>query len=237
MEQQLREGLQTMGFQPTDLQINQFIQFYHLLVEWNKKMNLTSITAPEEVITHHFLDSVSCASTSSFQKCHQLLDLGTGAGFPGIPLKILCPEKTFTLMDSLAKRINFLKVVSEKLGLEDLELVHARAEEAARNDQYREAFDGVVSRAVATLPVLLEYTVPFIKTGGWLICQKGPKAQEELREAQQAMNLLSVRFEEMVAVNIPGADLNHQVMVFQKEKKTPAKYPRKAGTPGKKPLS
>ncbi len=236
MEQQLREGLQEMGFHPSHLQINQFVQFYHLLVEWNNKMNLTSITAPEEVVTHHFLDSISCALAAQFQNCTQLLDLGTGAGFPGIPLKILYPKKKFTLMDSLAKRIRFLEVVSQILGLENLELVHARAEEAAKSVKYREVFDGVVSRAVAPLPVLLEYTVPFIETGGWFICQKGPKGQEELQEAQQAMKLLSVTLEEVVPVKIPGTDLKHQVLVFRKEKTTPGKYPRKAGTPGKNPL-
>jgi len=236
MERLLREGLQEMGFQPSALQIDQFIHFYRLLEEWNKKMNLTNIISPEEVVTHHFLDSASCASTPCFNKCDRILDLGTGAGFPGIPLKILYPEKSFTLMDSLAKRINFLKVVSETLGLEKLDLVHARAEEAAREGGYREVFDGVVSRAVASLPVLLEYTVPFIKKGGWLICQKGPKWQEELKEAEQAMKLLSVSLEEVVAVNIPKADLSHHVMVFRKDQRTSKKYPRKAGTPGKKPL-
>lgn len=236
MEQMLREGLLEMGFQPSSFQIHQFIHFYRLLEEWNQKMNLTSITSPEEVITHHFLDSASCASTPYFNNCDRLLDLGTGAGFPGIPLKILYPEKTFTLIDSLAKRINFLKVVSESLGLEKLDLVHARAEEAARDAGYREMFDGVVSRAVASLPVLLEYTIPFLKKNGWLICQKGPKWEEELQDAEQAMKLLSVSLVEVVPVNIPKTDLSHHVMVFRKDQTTPKKYPRKAGTPGKKPL-
>lgn len=236
MEQLLREGLLEMGFQPSSLQIDQFIRFFQLLEEWNKKMNLTSITSPEEVVTHHFLDSASCASTPYFKKCDRLLDLGTGAGFPGIPLKILYPGKTFTLMDSLAKRITFLKAVSESLGLEKLDLVHARAEEAAREVVYREMFDGVVSRAVASLPVLLEYTVPFIKKDGWLICQKGPKWREELQEAEQAMKLLSVSLEEVMLVNIPKADLSHHVMVFRKDQRTSKEYPRKAGTPGKRPL-
>lgn len=236
MEQLLHNGLVQMGFEPSSRQLDQFVQFYRLLEEWNKKMNLTAITSPEEVVTHHFLDSASCALTPYFNKCDHLLDLGTGAGFPGIPLKILYPEKSFTLMDSLAKRINFLKVVSENLGLDKLDLVHARAEEAARSEVYREVYDGVVSRAVASLPVLLEYTIPFIKKGGWLICQKGPKWREELQEAEQAMKLLFVSLEEVVPVDIPKADLSHHVMVFCKNQKTPEKYPRKAGTPGKKPL-
>ncbi len=236
MEQQLNQGLVEMGFTPTDRQIRQFIQFYNLLVEWNKKMNLTTLTEPMEVVIHHFLDSASCARTTQYEKCSKIVDLGTGAGFPGIPLSILYPEKHFTLVDSLAKRINFLKVVSETLGLQNVELVHARAEDAARKVEYRESFDGVVSRAVAALPVLLEYTVPFLKVNGWFICQKGPKWQEELKESEGAIKNLSVTLEEVISVVIPNTDLSHQVMVFKKDKETPDKYPRKAGTPGKKPL-
>jgi len=229
-------GMQKLKIPFTEAQLQQFEAYLELLLEWNQKMNLTAIKTPDEIITHHFLDSATCAVHSAYGDCQKILDLGTGAGFPGIPLKILFPSQDFVLMDSLKKRLTFLEVVKESLQLKRLELVHARAEEGARQEVYREQFDAVVSRAVASLPTLLEYTIPFIKVDGWFFCQKGPLWKEEIEDAKKAMQVLSVKLEDSLEIKVPYTELNHQLLVFRKTAATQKTYPRKAGTPGKKPI-
>ncbi|MDW7672279.1 MAG: 16S rRNA (guanine(527)-N(7))-methyltransferase RsmG, partial [Bacillota bacterium] len=229
-------GLGSMGFSVTESQLNQFTLFYDLLVEWNTRMNLTTLTEPGKVVTHHFLDSATCALSEAFSSMGNVLDIGTGAGFPGIPLKILFPQRQFTLMDSLRKRITFLQQAAVVMGLEKLQLIHARAEEAGKDSDHREQYDGVVSRAVASLPVLLEYAVPFLRVDGFFLCQKGPRWQGEIQESERAMRLLSVSLEESLPVRIPLTDMKHHLLVFRKTASTPSRYPRKPGTPAKKPL-
>lgn len=232
----LAEGIHQLNFTVTEKQLDQFALYYQLLMEWNEKMNLTAITEPEKVVTHHFLDSISCAKAPGFFESKQVIDLGTGAGFPGIPLQIMFPEQHYVLMDSLAKRVTFLETVIRQLGLEQVRLYHARAEQAGRNTQHREQYRLAVSRAVAALPVLLEYVVPLLKVGGRFYCQKGPRWREELDEAENAMKALHVMAVEIRTVHIPFTDLKHTLIVFQKTEATSFKYPRKPGTPAKKPL-
>ncbi len=235
-KQMMIQGMQELQIPSTKEKLQKFEIFLDLLMEWNQKMNLTAIKDSDEIITHHFLDSATCSLHSAYGDCQKILDLGTGAGFPGIPLKILFPAQDFVLMDSLKKRLIFLQVVKESLRFDRLELVHARAEEGARNKEYREGFDAVVSRAVAALPVLLEYTVPFLKVDGWFFCQKGPQWKEEMEYAQKAMQVLSVKLEDSMEVKVPFTDLNHQLLVFRKTAATQKAYPRKTGTPSKKPI-
>ena len=232
----LISGMKQLNISMNASQLEQFEKHLALLLEWNQKMNLTALSDPDEMITHHFLDSATCSLHSAYSKCNKILDLGTGAGFPGIPLKILFPEQEFVLMDSLRKRIDFLEQVKKDLNLEKITMIHARAEDAGREQPFREQFDGIVSRAVATLPVLLEYTIPFLKKDGWFFCQKGPQWQDEVEKAQKAMQVLSVKLEGNAQVHVPFTDLKHQLLVFRKTAVTQKTYPRKAGTPSKKPI-
>jgi len=236
LRHRLEDGLKQMGLSVSSHQLDQFGMFFELLLEWNQKMNLTTITDPEKVVTHHFLDSASCALSPGYDQAVELLDVGTGAGFPGVPLKILFPDQAYTLMDSLRKRITFLHHVTGTLELEKTRLIHMRAEDGGRDPQHREIYDAVVSRAVAGLPVLLEYAIPFVKVGGRFFCQKGPQWEEEMKEGQYAMKQLSVELEESLRVRIPFTELQHQLLVFRKTAATPSQYPRKPGTPAKKPL-
>lgn len=235
-QQKMIQAMQELKIPFEKHQLHQFDRYLSLLIEWNEKMNLTAIKEPEKILTHHFFDSATCALHGSYADCQRILDLGTGAGLPGIPLKILFPTQDFVLMDSLKKRLSFLEVVKESLQLEKLALVHARAEEAARLKEYREGFDAVVSRAVASLPVLLEYAIPFLKVDGWFFCQKGPQWKEEMEDASKALEVLSVTLEDSMEVKVPFTDLNHQLLVFRKTATTQKIYPRKAGTPTKKPI-
>ncbi|SMP58411.1 16S rRNA (guanine(527)-N(7))-methyltransferase RsmG [Anoxynatronum buryatiense] len=232
----LSEGIRELNFDVTEEQIQQFNNYYELLMEWNEKMNLTAITEPEKIVTHHFLDSISCAKAPGFFEATQVLDMGTGAGFPGIPLQIMFPRQQYVLMDSLAKRVTFLETVIKRLGLEQVKLYHARAEQAGRNTQHREQYRLAVSRAVAALPVLLEYVIPLLKVGGRFICQKGPRWREELDDAEKAMKEFKVVVAEIRTVDIPYTDLKHTLIVFQKTGATSFKYPRRPGIPSKKPL-
>lgn len=218
----------------SEKQQNQFYQYMELLLEWNNKMNLTAITEPEEVLTKHFVDSISIAPY--IKEDEYILDIGTGAGFPGIPLKIALPENSFTLLDSLNKRINFLNTVIQELKLENIEAIHGRAEEYSNMPKKRESYDVVTSRAVAKLNVLLEYMLPFVKIGGKCICMKSSEIKEELEEAKKAIEILGGKLEKVDTITLENTDIQRKIVIIKKIKETPKKYPRKAGTPSKEPI-
>ena len=212
------------------------ITYYEMLVEKNKVMNLTAITEFEEVLDKHFLDSISLAQYVDLTKPVSVIDLGTGAGFPGMPLKIMFPDLKITLADSLNKRILFLDEVISELGLTDIQTVHARAEDLAHDPNYREQYDYCVSRAVANLSSLSEYCLPFVRIGGSFISYKSGEIEEELAAAKKAIFLLGGQFDRVIPFQLEGTDLNRSFVVIRKEKKTAKTYPRKSGMPTKKPL-
>lgn len=225
-----------LGIELSDKQLEQFRQYYEMLVEKNKVMNLTAITEWNEVIDKHFIDSISLIKACDLSGDKYVLDLGCGAGFPGIPLKIAFPHLKMVLLDSLNKRILFLNEVIETLGLEDIEALHGRAEDYARKTEYREQFDYCVSRAVANLTTLSEYCIPYVKEGGTFISYKSGKVKEEIKEVKKALFLLGGKMDDMITFELPETDMERIFVKIIKEKKTPKKYPRKAGLPGKEPL-
>ena len=232
----LKDATEKYGISLSDEQLDQFDMYYQLLVEWNEKINLTAITEPREVAIKHMVDSLSCWRADLFEADIAVIDVGAGAGFPGIPLKIYRPDIKLILLDSLNKRIKFLQTVVDELGLENVKCIHARAEEAARNKALREKFDLVVSRAVARLPVLAEYCLPFVKTGGIFAALKGMKFAEEATDAKKALSVLGGSQPECVEIKLPYLEDKRAVIYIKKEKSTPKAYPRKAGTPDKNPL-
>ena len=236
----LSEKVLKLNIELTDLQLEQFQTYYEMLVETNKVMNLTAITEIEDVITKHFLDSLALAEVypdiCDDSKSITVLDLGTGAGFPGIPLKIAFPHLKITLMDSLNKRVKFLQSVINELELCDIEAVHGRAEEAARNKLYREQFDLCVSRAVANLATLSEYCVPFIKVGGRFISYKAGEVEEEVTNAEKAVRTLHCEPATIAKITLPDSDLSRSFVIIKKKGHLDKKYPRKAGMPTKNPL-
>lgn len=215
-------------------QIEQFYQYMKLLLSWNEKMNLTAITKPEEIIVKHFIDSITIAKYIDRNK--NLIDIGTGAGFPGIPLKIIRPDIQITLLDSLAKRVQFLEEVIKQLELEKIEAIHFRVEEFGKDKKYREQFDYATSRAVANLSTLSEYLLPLVKIDGKCICMKGSTVKEEIKQSQKAITLLGGKVEEIEGFKLPESDIDRHVILLRKSKITPAKYPRKPGTPSKEPI-
>lgn len=219
-------------------QINQFYQYYELLDEWNKVMNLTAITDQKEVITKHFVDSLALVKAAGeiSTKEYKIIDIGTGAGFPGIPLKIAFPQLKITLMDSLNKRIKFLNEVIEQLGLKEITAVHSRAEDLGRDKDYREKYDLSVSRAVANLSTLSEYCMPFVKPGGFFISYKSGKIEEELSSAKHAIFLLGGKVNRIESFTLDGAEAERTLIKIEKVSEISKKYPRKAGVPGKEPL-
>ncbi len=233
---ELADAAAAFGLPLTEAQLTQFQRYYELLIAWNEKMNLTAITEPREVAVKHIVDSLSAYDAALFADGMRVIDIGTGAGFPGIPLRIFCPGLRLTLLDSLQKRVGFLREIVSALGLAGVECVHARAEEAARQKPYRERFDVAVSRAVARLAVLAEYALPFVRVGGSFLALKGAKYREELNEAEAAVGLLGGGAAKARPVKLPGLDDARAVIRVEKLRPTPAVYPRKAGTPEKKPL-
>lgn len=215
---------------------NKFIKYKELIQEWNEKINLTAITEDEEVIKKHFIDSLKVYKINELKNCKNIIDIGTGAGFPGIPMKIVNPNCNVVLLDSLNKRINFLNEVISNLNLENIRTIHGRAEDFAQDNEYRERFDGVVSRAVANLTVLSEFCIPYLKVGGYFVALKGPAIDEELDEAKKAIGVLGAKIIRIEDVEIEGSDLKHNLVVIKKIKQTPKKYPRKAGMVTKNPL-
>lgn len=217
-----------------DKQMNQFYEYMNLLLEWNEKINLTAITEPEEVILKHFIDSLTINKYIENNK--SIADVGTGAGFPGIPLKIYRPDLSITLVDSLNKRINFLNEVISKLDLKDISTVHSRIEDFGKDKKYRESFDYVTARAVANLTTLSEYLIPISKVGGKCICMKGNDIKEEINNSRNAINILGGKINEVDEFYLPNSDISRNVIIIEKIKNTPNKYPRKAGMPSKEPL-
>ena len=228
----MAEESEKIGIKLPDEQLNEFYEYMQLLLEWNEKMNLTAITDPEEVIKKHFVDSITIKKY--IKEENRLIDVGTGAGFPGIPLKIVDKSIKLTLLDSLNKRINFLNEIIEKLNLKEVNTIHSRAEEYAKN-KVRESYDVAVSRAVADLPILLEYLMPYVKLNGICICMKGPKAQEELERSKKAINILGGKLEKFEKITI-DEEMERNLIIIRKIKDTPNKYPRKAGIPTKNPI-
>ena len=229
-------GLEELGIALSQEQKKQFITYYEYLVEKNKVMNLTAITEFEDVVEKHFLDSISLCQVMDLKKPLTLLDLGTGAGFPGIPLKIMFPELKITLADSLNKRLLFLNEVMEALNLKNIETVHGRAEELSKRKDYRESFDLCVSRAVANLSTLSEYCLPFIHTSGKFISYKSGEVDDELKDAKKAVFVLGGEIEDVIHFTLPDSDIKRSFVVINKVHATPKAYPRKAGTPSKSPL-
>ena len=231
----LKNTLSEWKFDLTDKQIEQLDKYYEMLIEKNKVMNLTAITEFDEVLVKHFVDSLSICTVLP-NDVTTVCDLGTGAGFPGIPMAIAYPSLQFTLIDSLNKRIKFLDEVVSKLGLTNVTLVHARAEEAGRNKLYREHFDLVVSRAVANIATLSEYCLPLVKVGGHFISFKSGDINDEIQLSGKAINKLGGKLLKPVLFSLPDTDISRSFLIIDKEKNTPKAYPRKAGTPSKEPL-
>ncbi|MBP5772638.1 MAG: 16S rRNA (guanine(527)-N(7))-methyltransferase RsmG [Eubacterium sp.] len=232
----LEEILKKLNISLNEDQKQKFSDYYSLLLEKNKVMNLTRITDEEEFIIKHFADSLMISKVIEMEKIESLIDVGTGAGFPGIPIKIIYPNIKVTLLDSLDKRVGFLKEVIEKLELEDIEAVHGRAEDLGQDDNYREKYDLCVSRAVADLSVLSEYCIPFVKENGEFVSYKAEGSDKEIYAARNAIETLGAGLNSICTEKIPNTDINRQFAIIKKILKTDPKYPRKAGKPSKKPL-
>lgn len=230
----IQEYSNEIGIVLDEEQMNQFYIYMKLLLEWNEKINLTAITQPEEIILKHFIDSMTIAKKIGNNA--KLIDVGTGAGFPGIPLKIIRPDIDVTLLDSLNKRILFLEAVMEQLGLIKIKAIHSRVEEFGRNKDYRENFDCATSRAVANLTTLVEYLIPLVKQQGICISMKGPNIEEEIQESKKAILVLGGKIEEIKNFQLPKSDIDRNIVIIRKIKSTPLKYPRKPGMPSKEPI-
>lgn len=232
----LQSKLDMMFLPWNEGQIDMFRKYMDGILYWNEKVNLTAITDRNEFIDKHFVDSLIPAEREEFKNATKIIDVGTGAGFPGIPLAILFPEKEFVLMDSLSKRLKIIDELCNAIGINNVTLVHARAEDLANNKNHREVYDICVSRAVANLSTLSEYCLPFVKKGGYFLAYKGRDAEEEYENAKNAIKILGGNLMEIYLSKLISSDYDHKIMFIKKEKNTPSKYPRKAGTPSKEPL-
>ena len=233
---ELQSAATDFGITLTNEQCNLFAGYYEMLIAWNERINLTTITAPRDVAVKHIIDSLAAYSAEDFATNGEAIDIGTGAGFPGIPLKIYRPEIAITLVDSLAKRVHFLDEVISSLQLNGIRTVHARAEDLGHDKDYRERFATACSRAVAPLNVLCEYALPLLKTGGKFVALKGAKHEEELTEAERAIKLLGGGKANVREIHLPGLDDVRAVISIEKVQCSPAKYPRRAGIPKRQPL-
>lgn len=233
---QFKKDIEAIGIILTEEQIEQFLIYFEMLVEWNQVMNLTAITEYEEVMKKHFLDSITLIKAYDISKKATVIDVGCGAGFPGLALKIAYPQLQVTLLDSLNKRIQFLNAVIQKLGLEGVTTIHGRAEDYAKAGKLRETFDLVVSRAVANLSTLSEYCLPFVKVGGYFIPYKSEKVADEISDAKKALSLLGGQLEKQIEFYLPDTDYYRNLVKIKKVKVTPGKFPRKAGLPAKEPI-
>ena len=234
--EQFKTNLQEKGIDLSEKQLDQFETYFTTLVEWNEKMNLTAITEKTDVYLKHFYDSITASFFFDFSKPFHLCDVGAGAGFPSIPLKIVFPHIEVTIVDSLNKRISFLNHLANVLNLENIHFVHDRAETFGVNPAYRESFDVVTARAVARMSVLSEFCLPLAKVGGHFLAMKALHAKEELDTAQKAISTLGGKLEKVHTFTLPMEDSERSILIIKKEKQTPKKYPRKPGTPGKSPI-
>lgn len=235
-ESLLEEGAKEFGIDLSQEELKCFSKYKELLKEWNEKINITAITEDSEIDIKHFLDSISVIKDGYVKEGSRIIDIGTGGGFPGVPIKILEPSTEVTLLDGLNKRLKFLDIVIEELGLSGIETVHGRAEELSRKKEYRESYDIAVSRAVASLNTLLEYCIPFVKVGGYFIAMKGPEVDEEIEMSKNALEKLGGELEKRIDVKLPQSDITHNLLFIRKISKTPSVYPRGKGNPKKKPL-
>lgn len=236
MDNLLMDSLLKMDFAIDEEKINQLNKYYEMLVEKNKVMNLTAITEYDEVVIKHFVDSLAISNVYNMIPVKNVIDIGTGAGFPGMVLKIFYPDIQFTLLDSLNKRVGFLKEVANELSLNKIEAVHGRAEDYARQTNYREKFDLCVSRAVANLSTLAEYSLPFVKKGGYFVAYKAEDCLDEVKTAEKAISMLGGKIEDTVMYKIPNSDITRAFVIIKKVNNISSRYPRKAGLPAKEPL-
>lgn len=236
MENLLIDSLSKMDFNIDERKIDQLNKYYEMLVEKNKVMNLTAITEYDEVVIKHFVDSLAISDVYNMIPVKNVIDIGTGAGFPGMVLKIFYPDIQFTLLDSLNKRVGFLKEVANELSLNKIEAVHGRAEDYARQTNYREKFDLCVSRAVANLSTLAEYSLPFVKKGGYFVAYKAEDCLDEVKTAEKAISMLGGKIEDTVMYKIPNSDITRAFVIIKKVNNISSRYPRKAGLPAKEPL-
>lgn len=234
--EKLSDALKYFGCDPEKEILSAFELYMKRVLEWNEHVNLTAIRQIDEFVEKHFIDSLCCISDDRWKSAKTVVDIGTGAGFPGIPLAIVSPEKEFLLVDSLNKRIKIITEIIGELGLKNVTAIHGRAEELARMKQYRQKFDVCVSRAVSRLSVLSEYCLPFIRRDGWLIAYKGPEAEREVKDAARALKILGGSVEDIEETHMEEYGLFHKIVYIKKIKDTSANYPRKAGTPERQPL-
>ncbi len=234
--EQFKAMLLEKGITLSDEQLDQFDKYFHTLVEWNEKMNLTAITDQRDVYLKHFYDSISAAFYFDFSQSLHLCDVGAGAGFPSIPLKIVFPHLEVTIVDSLNKRISFLNHLANVLKLENVHFIHDRAETFGVNPAHRESYDLVTARAVARMSVLSELCLPLVKVGGYFVAMKAAHANDELAVGNKAITTLGGKLEQMFTFTLPMEESERNILVIKKEKQTPKKYPRKPGTPGKMPI-
>ncbi len=232
----LTAGLKKFNIAYQPVQLDLLWEYMSFLIKENRKYNLTAIEEPEEIIIKHFFDSLAPASLIDFESDIRMIDVGTGAGFPGLVIKILYPTIKLTLLDSLLKRVNFLKLLTARLGLEEIDIIHSRAEDLGQNNEYREKFDLAVSRAVAAANILSEYTLPLVREGGSVLLYKGPNYLDELTDAEDGISLLGGEITNLIEIDIPGLDEKRYLIQVKKRGKTPVKYPRRAGIPKKRPL-
>lgn len=232
----LINGLMELNIDPTKEKVNKLLAFKEIMLEWNEKVNLTAITEEKEIFIKHFLDSATCLSTGYIKEGMRVIDVGTGAGFPGIPIQILNEGLKMILLDSLNKRVIYLKEAIKRLDLINISAIHGRAEEAGRVKDNRECYDIVLSRAVASMNVLCEYCLPFAKIGGYFLCQKGPDIEEEMENAVSAIKTLGGAIKEVREYMLPFSDIKHNIVIIEKVSETPTKYPRKPGKPAANPI-
>lgn len=232
----MSEACKDVGLSFNEDIYNKFSQYKDMIKFWNEKVNLTAIVDDEQIFKKHFIDCIKIFKFSPLKEAKSIIDIGTGAGFPGIPIKIMKQELDLILLDSLNKRINFLNEVINKINLNNVETIHGRAEDFSRKPEYREQIDVAVSRAVANLAVLSELCIPYVKVGGYFVAMKGPSVDDEIKDGKRAISILGGKIDDVIKINIEDSDLDHNLVIIRKVKETPKAYPRKAGTANKKPL-
>ncbi len=233
----LQQVLEKFNKAADETTLEKFRLYMEKILQWNEHVNLTAITDKEEFVKKHFIDSLLCCGREEIENAKTVIDIGTGAGFPGIPLALVYPEKKFVLVDSLQKRLKIIDEICKDLGITNVELIHSRAEELGKSKAHREKYDLCVSRAVANFATLSEYCLPLVKVGGFFVAYKGPDAEKEIEESGKAVQLLGGKISEVFCPEQEDLDFRHKLVMVKKVKNTPAKFPRKAGTPAKEPLA